>query len=162
MVFKNNAVAVDQTEYELKKEDFISIVRDLGLMDKEPLNGDKTQKMMKEAFKIPHDNLLFGEMLEMLLAVTLAYPFSEEGTETSREAKKLMLVLDKLQAKNLTDTEKFKNEIEESRKLKSYVLHFLVPEMESLNNSAKDIGDQEGSEEDEKAEDLEENDEEPN
>ncbi len=155
VVFKSNAIPADQTEFELKKDDFLIILKDLGMLDSEKLSTDRIHDMMKEAFRIPHESLLYEEMLEVLLDVTLAFPFSEESMGTSREAKKMMRVLDKLQATKVQDAEKFKADIEEARKLKSYVLRYLIPEQESLNVSQRPAGEEEAKGEEEE-EDFEE------
>ena len=160
MVYKTNSVTVDQTEFELGIEEFINVLRELDLLEKEALNSDKVKKMIKEAFLIQHDKLLFVEMLEILLDVTMAFPFSEEDVGTSRETKKMMYILDKVKAKNLSDAEKFKGEIEEARKTKSYVIRYLVPEQESLNTSHKggEIEGKEGEDELEQEDDVDEED----
>lgn len=154
-VFKQNPFHVEQTEFEMKKEDLFIILKDLGLLDKEPLNADKVKEMMKVAFAIQSESLLYVEMLEMLLVVTLACPFSEEQTGMSKEVMKIMTILDKLKLKFPTEAEQFKADIEEVRKTKSYVPKFLIeeqetgsPKRETEDNRSEGEGDEEEEKED--------------
>ena len=75
-IYKENAVAVDQTELELKKETFITILRDLGFLDKEPFTEEYVIDMIDKSFKISHENIYFVEMLELFYKVSQSYPFS--------------------------------------------------------------------------------------
>lgn len=149
-MYKENAIPVDQTELELKKETFINLLKNLGFLDKEPFNEEHVIDVIEKSFKIPHENINFVEMLELIYKVAQMYPFSSEGMSSAKEVKKLMLVLDKLQDKKVADPEKFKGEIDEARKGKSCGITYLVPEEEQ--NEFQDM-DERINERDEEFED---------
>jgi len=131
VVFKENAAVVDQTEFEMKREDFISMLSELKLLDKEPLNDKYVNNLIDDFSRIKHDNLLFPEILEILYAVVMIHSSVEATPGTSKHSKKLMEVLDKLQVDNQSDTDKFKLEIESARKTKGYEVHYLLPDIEN-------------------------------
>jgi len=149
-MFKENAIQVERTELELKKETFINLLNNLGFLDKEPFNEEHVIDMIEKSFKISHESINFVEMLELLYKVAQMYPFSSEGTNNAKEVKKLMLVLDKLQDKKIADSEKFKAEIDEARKNKNCGITYLVPELEQqetldmdeeINEREEEFGD---------------------
>ena len=144
----------------MKKDDLLSLLQDVGLLDRKPLDAAQVQSMMNDSFRIPHDSVLYVEMLEILLAVTLAYPFSEESIESSHEAVKINHVLKKVEVFYASDAEAFKKEIEDVRKQKSYIPRCLVPEPDIMNTSRREAdADEDKGSEDAGAEDDEENEE---
>jgi hypothetical protein len=69
----------------------------------------------------------------------------------------MTMLLDKLQARKQGDADKFKTEIEEARKLKSYVLRYLIPEQENMEMlQAGEEVEKAGEEEEEEFEEVEE------
>ena len=161
-IFKKHAALVPQTEYEVKKDEMMSMLHDAGLLDREPINATQVQLMIKDSFRIQTEGYLYPEMLEILLTVTLAFPFSEERLETSRESLKMIHILEKMKIYYVTDSEAFKKEIEDVRKQKNYVPQLLVQEQENVNTSHREAEpSEEKASEDEKDnsdEDNEDND----
>ena len=134
-IFRNNAVTADQTEYELKKDELIGVLKEIALLEKEPMATEYTANIINDSVRIRHDNLLFNEMLEVIYRVAQACPISEETAGTPKEVKKLTYVLDKLQIKNAGDAEKFGAEIEEAKEKKGYLMKYLVPEVNEVVNA---------------------------
>ena len=148
-IFAKSGSPMAETEYELKKSEFIAKISDLKLLYKEKITKFNLENMMKSSFSIASDNLNFMEFLEMILRVALEYPFSaDQNEEIKTEESKLEFIILRFSERYKDEDIEFRKKINENTEMNGYVVDLILPEEEENPSKPeiKDISEDEKSE----------------